>query len=1770
MNFFEIFINKLKQEEFKFIKPNLQIQIFNKIDQTFIRLNNKDKRIIKVLLIHLIDLISYKHFFDLLEKKNNYNYSHQWIMNNFLDTRACLNLILPYIDDKNNEYLYKHLVNLSQIISVYNIKKITTSDLKKSLDYFNTKFCKWSNFIVGILPHQYKDFSFFENNCHKIYHILFHNYMCVFETLQITQSKLYINWINITPISNQPALFKNTNLYLESNEKINELKNILQNDNIEQFIKWNNNYRGLWLGDIYNTCVHNFYLSIKNMKWIIYNYIFTETVEKEQRSWYGLQILNKLIDVDFIGNSKGYYNLEESVKINLEKKWLSILNKLNEDESKINGTPINLKIKDVKSNIKLEEKNVKLASKDNLDAAKAELKKEQLKLIQLIKEKSKLFDDEKTTIYGIDIRIINNLLSDITIFFLLNYSYKTQIYKLINSDNKEILNQILQNTNKDDTDDIKEDLINKIDVYDILKITKLIPFEHIFNYIFEIFDEFKSTIYSTYLINIIDEKYYKINMEFQYIDNIQEEFINLKYIYNFSKSIYHNHLDELTNFKNSDLPNNISSWDATCLYYQSLNLRQQISTLKKLFDIDNNITLLNNTVQNWFNIDTNINRIYKYAQNKTLNKLSSDDIRTSISKNIIDLVFFSLTKRGILSQFNVDYKLTDKKRLPSGYESNKSKMKLLMKNKFKENKDFGEAYYYLTNQPYKLLPKWRELKKGYKKVEKTYFEFLAEETQWYTFYAMNWITQIKFYNNFIHNKIIYNTGATGQGKSTQTPKLLLYGLKMYQYKDTGKVICTQPRIPPTLNNAERISTELGVPIKQMSFSRLEDLPNDNFYVQYKYQFDNHQKKTNAHLTLLLVTDGTLYETICSNTSLKNTLINDKKVKPTFLPTNVYDIVIIDEAHEHNTNMDMILTLAKNTLYINNSIKLIIISATMDQDEAIYRRFYKIINDNLVYPILNYIPNIESTLQDYSIMVHKRLNHNYVDRRFHISPPGASTQYKITDIYQPINFISDKLEYDLIQKKSIEVILEICNKNPTGEILLFSIGTKEILDLTKQLNQILPITDIALPYFSALHHKYKFIIEKIDKQIINIKNTKDRIHLDWGSEYKQDMSVAKGLYKRAIIIATNVAEASVTIPRLKFVVDNGYAKVNRYNSELNTSQLIIEKISESSRVQRRGRAGRLSDGFVTYLYEKGAREKIKPKYKINQEDNHMLINKLLRNGYDKAENINLELESESQILPESDDPNLWNLDNLSKPSTILSQFYLNNIQLHSSHWPEEYEWMGQNRNSILDVYFSGFDIKSTLDDKGQFYIIHPYEEKIHRNILGDIVKYNNIFTNHIDYDDLYIPITKLIYKMKIIDYNMTPRDVFLVNGPKSLKCYKTLLGNDIDDFSRKTMFTNEDSTVYLSACAYGNQTDILAVLTLIKASNQSLKNMCYQENRKVYFTEFKQVWNNKISDILVYHDIWQRLKNDFNCLFIIQLLKKPFLLDIGKNIFKKEKEKYLDFIKLNGYNVDIPTDFDVELFNNLSKLYFNGEIYDPEAFKKAYKNVTKSLIDNYILKNKQKYNTKLESWCKINYINVNTIETFLNDFYDISKKILCIVDDDKYSEENDPEENFKKMTYSVLKSIKFSPGELIIKPFLHAYSSQIAFKFKQGYSLEHSLNNNMFFTQISQIYDRRKQKDETIIPYPGNILHWLALSHFDNSLKIITNINVEWLFQVSPQIFNPVNINKYKYNNFNYDLFVQNIINSYQPSGFVWNDKKFVIINLFNNKLQQKNNLIINL
>ena len=147
-----------------------------------------------------------------------------------------------------------------------------------------------------------------------------------------------------------------------------------------------------------------------------------------------------------------------------------------------------------------------------------------------------------------------------------------------------------------------------------------------------------------------------------------------------------------------------------------------------------------------------------------------------------------------------------------------------------------------------------------------------------TFSSLDLLKQIYFLHHYKHSRVIIVTGATGTGKSTQVPKLLLYAHKINTFSFSGKVLSTQPRIAPTIQNANRISYEMGVRISDQNNN-----PTDNFYIQYKTKDKGHTNTSiNIPYTFTEMTDGTLYKIIKKDIYLtekiffnNNTIYNNK-------------------------------------------------------------------------------------------------------------------------------------------------------------------------------------------------------------------------------------------------------------------------------------------------------------------------------------------------------------------------------------------------------------------------------------------------------------------------------------------------------------------------------------------------------------------------------------------------------------------------------------------------------------------------------------------------------------------------------------------------------------------------------------------------------------------------------------------------------------------------------------------------------------------------------
>jgi ATP-dependent helicase HrpA len=153
----------------------------------------------------------------------------------------------------------------------------------------------------------------------------------------------------------------------------------------------------------------------------------------------------------------------------------------------------------------------------------------------------------------------------------------------------------------------------------------------------------------------------------------------------------------------------------------------------------------------------------------------------------------------------------------------------------------------------------------------------------------------------------------------------------------------------------------------------------------------------------------------------------------------------------------------------------------------------------------------------------------------------------------VNYLDDShFESDDPALKIAETVKRACERGP-GDILIFQSGEKEIRELAEVLHlQALPHVHI-LPLYARL-------------------------------SVKEQQKIFDSYSGRKIILATNVAETSITVPNIRFVIDPGFARVSRYNYRNKLQRLPIEPISQASAEQRKGRCGRVGPGICYRLYE----------------------------------------------------------------------------------------------------------------------------------------------------------------------------------------------------------------------------------------------------------------------------------------------------------------------------------------------------------------------------------------------------------------------------------------------------------------------------------------------------------------------------------------------------------------------------------------------------------
>ncbi len=244
----------------------------------------------------------------------------------------------------------------------------------------------------------------------------------------------------------------------------------------------------------------------------------------------------------------------------------------------------------------------------------------------------------------------------------------------------------------------------------------------------------------------------------------------------------------------------------------------------------------------------------------------------------------------------------------------------------------------------------------------------------------------------------------------------------------------------------------------------------------------------------------------------------------------YDTIIIDEAHERSLNIDFLLGYLKQLLPKRRDLKLIITSATIDAN-----RFAQHFEQRG-----KPAPVIEVSGRLYQVEV-----------RYRPVESGLSSEQASAQSTQSAQARGAREKRDLMEAVT-DAVDELCRQG-SGDVLVFLPGEREIRDCAEALRKHHPPHVEVLPLFARLSVQEQ-------ERVFKISNA------------------------RRIVLATNVAETSLTVPGIRYVVDAGTARVKRYSYRNKVDQLQIEAISQAAANQRAGRCGRVADGVCIRLYE----------------------------------------------------------------------------------------------------------------------------------------------------------------------------------------------------------------------------------------------------------------------------------------------------------------------------------------------------------------------------------------------------------------------------------------------------------------------------------------------------------------------------------------------------------------------------------------------------------
>ncbi|KAG6589621.1 DExH-box ATP-dependent RNA helicase DExH3 [Cucurbita argyrosperma subsp. argyrosperma] len=393
------------------------------------------------------------------------------------------------------------------------------------------------------------------------------------------------------------------------------------------------------------------------------------------------------------------------------------------------------------------------------------------------------------------------------------------------------------------------------------------------------------------------------------------------------------------------------------------------------------------------------------------------------------------------------------------------------------------------------------------------------------------------------NQVVVVSGETGCGKTTQLPQYILESEIEAARGASCSIICTQPRRISAMSVSERVAAERGEKLGES--------------VGYKVRLEGIKGRDTR---LLFCTTGVLLRRLLVDRNLKGVTH-----------------VIVDEIHERGMNEDFLVIVLKDLLPRRPDLRLILMSATLNAE--LFCSYFggapTMHIPGFTYPVrAHFLENILE-MTGYRLTSYNQIDDYGQEKAWKMQKQAQALKKRKTqiassveDAFEASNFLAysprtqeslscwnpDSIGFNLIE----HVLSYIVKRERAGAILVFMTGWDDINSLKDQLQSHPLLGDPSRVLILACHG--------------SMTSSEQKLIFD-----KPEDGVRK------IVLATNMAETSITINDVVFVVDCGKAKETSYDALNNTPCLLPSWISKAAARQRRGRAGRVQPGECYHLY-----------------------------------------------------------------------------------------------------------------------------------------------------------------------------------------------------------------------------------------------------------------------------------------------------------------------------------------------------------------------------------------------------------------------------------------------------------------------------------------------------------------------------------------------------------------------------------------------------------